>query len=76
VQPVEEAEPVPDLMAALEASLAAVRSEEESVAAKPKRPAAKSRAREGSAADGDGAGAGDGTARKPSAGRAKTKAKK
>jgi DNA end-binding protein Ku len=76
VQPVEEAEPVPDLMAALEASLAAVRSEEEDAAAKPKRPAAKSRARDGSTADGDGAGAGAGTGRKPSAGRAKAKAKK
>jgi DNA end-binding protein Ku len=66
VQPVEEAEPVPDLMAALEASLAAVRGEEEEPKPAKRAPAKRSAAK----ADGDGAGA------SKSSGRAKAKAKK
>jgi DNA end-binding protein Ku len=48
VQPVEEAEPVPDLMAALEASLAAAKTEKKKPASKPKpkpKPASKSKAK-------------------------------
>jgi DNA end-binding protein Ku len=74
VQPeAEETTPAPDLMAALEASLAEVRSGSSDQLAAKKKPAAKPRKRP--AADGDGDGGGkSGSATKP-ASRAKSKAK-
>jgi DNA end-binding protein Ku len=79
VQPVEEAEPVPDLMAALEASLAAVRSDGDPDAADvaPKSSGSKSGRPKAGSASAAGNGKADGSAkpaaRKSGTGRAKAK---
>ncbi len=76
VQPeAEETEAAPDLMAALEASLAEVRSGSSDEPAAKKKPAAKPRKRSAGDGNGDGDGkSGSGSATKP-ASRAKAKAK-